>query len=90
MLQKWWFQNPELGYHVCKRWKGIVLRAIEFPLKKRLQYKQLYRTTDDPELRQLYKQRSDALKQILVKSLDSLDSRLVSWCGGYLEPVIAT
>ena len=37
------FKIPELGYHVCKRWRGIVPRAIELPLKKRLQYKQLYR-----------------------------------------------
>ena len=69
------FKIPELGYHVCKRWRGIVPRAIELPLKKRLRYKQLYRTTDDPELRQLYKQRSDALKWILVTAFGYLGFR---------------
>ncbi|MCD6313001.1 MAG: hypothetical protein J7L79_04245, partial [Thaumarchaeota archaeon] len=69
------FKIPELGYHVCKRWKGIVPRAIELPLKKRLRYKQLYRETDDPELRQLYKRRSGALKWILVTAFGYLGFR---------------
>ncbi|RLG04479.1 MAG: hypothetical protein DRN61_02995 [Thaumarchaeota archaeon] len=69
------FEIPELDYHVCKKWKGIVPRAIEFPLKKRLRYKQLYKEADDPKLRRLYKQRSDALKWILVTAFGYLGFR---------------
>ena len=58
-------ESPELDYYICKRWV-IVPRAIELLLRKRLRYKQLYRETDDLKLRQLYKQRSDALEWILV------------------------
>ena len=65
------FGIPELGYHVCKRWRGIVPRAIELPLKKRLRYKQLYKEIKDPKLKRLYKQRSDALKWILVRLSDT-------------------
>jgi len=69
------FKIPELGYHVCKRRRGIVPRAIELPLKKRLQYKQLYKETRNPELKRLYKQRSDALKWILVTAFGYLGFR---------------
>ena len=66
---------PELGYHACKRWKGIVPRAIELPLKKRLRYKQLYKEIKDPKLKRLYKQKSDALKWILVTAFGYLGFR---------------
>ncbi len=63
---------PEVNYHVCKRWRGIVPRAIELPLKKRLQYKGRCREVSDPLLRQVYSRRADALKWILVTSFGYL------------------
>jgi len=66
------FKIPELGYHVCKRWTGIVPRAIGLPLKKRLRYKQLSKEINDPKLRRIYKQRSCALKWILVTAFGYL------------------
>ena len=69
------FKIPELDYHVCRRWRGIVPRAIELPLKKRLQYKQLCKEIGNPKLRQLYKRRSDALKWILVTAFGYLGFR---------------
>ena len=83
------FKVPELGYHVCKRWRGIVPRAIELPLKKRLRYKQLYKEADDPELRQLYKQRSDTLKWILVTAFGHLGFGTRKLARRYFEPAIA-
>ena len=62
---------PELGYHVCRRWRGIVPRAIEMPLNKRLAYKRLYSETGNP----VFKARSDALKWILVTSFGYLGYR---------------
>lgn len=69
------YRIPELDYHVCRRWRGIVPRAIELPLKKRLQYKRLWKEADDPELRRIYMQRSDALKWILVTAFGYLGFR---------------
>jgi len=66
---------PELGYHVCKRWKGIVPRAIELPLRKRMMYKELIKETRDGWLRTVYKSRSDALKWILVTAFGYLGYR---------------
>ncbi|MEM4374232.1 MAG: DNA polymerase domain-containing protein [Nitrososphaerota archaeon] len=62
---------PELGYHICRRWNGIVPRAIEIPLRKRLSYKRLYKETG----LKIYKQRADALKWILVTSFGYLGFR---------------
>ena len=69
------YRIPELDYHVCRRWREIIPRAIELPLEKRLRYKQLYKEIDDPKLRRLYKQRSDALKWILVTAFGYLGFR---------------
>ncbi|HDJ66137.1 MAG TPA: hypothetical protein ENF33_00265, partial [Nitrososphaeria archaeon] len=66
---------PELGYHVCKRWRGIVPRAIELPLKKRMRYKDVIKQVRDDRLRTLYKSRSDALKWILVTAFGYLGYR---------------
>ncbi|MCS6784586.1 MAG: hypothetical protein NZ581_05260 [Candidatus Caldarchaeum sp.] len=59
---------PEIGYHVCRRWRGIVPRAVEKPLKRRLEYKKLYQQTGN----KVFKARSDALKWILVTSFGYL------------------
>ncbi len=66
---------PEVGYHICRRWRGIVPRAIELPLKKRLQYKKLLREASTPHLRQVYSRRTDALKWILVTAFGYLGFR---------------
>lgn len=69
------YMVPELGYHVCRRWRGIVPRAIGLPLEKRLRYKQLYQETSDPNLGRIYKERADALKWILVTAFGYLGFR---------------
>jgi len=66
---------PELGFHICKRWRGIVPRAIESIIARRLIYKMLYKSVDNPALREIYKGRSDALKWILVTSFGYLGFR---------------
>lgn len=66
---------PELGYHVCRRWRGIVPRAVELPLRKRLRYKQLCKEASDPELKKIYERKSDALKWILVTAFGYLGFR---------------
>lgn len=66
------YEVPDLGFHICKRWRGIVPRAIELPLKKRLSYKQLSREVSNPELKKIYERRSDALKWILVTAFGYL------------------
>ncbi len=66
---------PELGYHICKRWRGIVPQAIESIIRRRLLYKTLYRSEKDQTLREIYKARSDALKWILVTSFGYLGFR---------------
>lgn len=66
---------PEIGYHVCRRWRGIVPRAIELPLKKRLRYKKLSKELGNPYLRQVYGRRADALKWILVTAFGYLGFR---------------
>ena len=66
---------PELGYHVCRRWKGIVPRAIELPLRKRIMYKELIKEARDGRLKTLYRSRSDALKWILVTAFGYLGYR---------------
>ncbi|MEM2973046.1 MAG: DNA polymerase domain-containing protein [Candidatus Caldarchaeum sp.] len=59
---------PELGYHVCRKWRGVVPLAVETPLRKRMEYKRLYAETG----LKTYKARADALKWILVTSFGYL------------------
>lgn len=66
---------PELGFHTCKKWRGIVPRAIESIIARRLIYKMLYKSESDQILREIYKARSDALKWILVTSFGYLGFR---------------
>jgi DNA polymerase-2 len=66
---------PELGYSICRRWRGVVPRAIELPLEKRLQYKKLCREAANPYLRCVYGRRADALKWILVTAFGYLGFR---------------
>jgi len=62
---------PELGYHVCRKWRGIVPSAVEKPLQRRLMYKKLYAETGS----KVFKARADALKWVLVTSFGYLGYR---------------
>jgi DNA polymerase I len=57
---------PELGFHICKKRRGIVTRVLEFVVKKRKFYKHLVKETKDEKLREIYDKRQSALKWILV------------------------
>lgn len=57
---------PELGFHICKKRRGIVPKVLEFAVKKRLRYKRLVKETTDERLREAYDNRQSALKWILV------------------------
>ncbi len=57
---------PELNYNICEKRRGVVPKAIELILKKRLLYKQLKEETPNAQLREVYDNRQVALKWILV------------------------
>jgi len=57
---------PELGYNVCRKREGIVPKTLWLILRKRAMYKELRNETEDPELKEVYDQRQNALKWILV------------------------
>jgi len=57
---------PELEYNVCEKREGIVPRTLKVILKKRATYRRLRNETKDPDLRQVYDRRQNALKWILV------------------------
>jgi len=57
---------PELEYNVCEKREGIVPRTLKMILNKRATYKSLRNETKDPDLRQVYDRRQNALKWILV------------------------
>lgn len=59
---------PGLDFHICVRRRGIVSRSIEIPLKKRLQYKRIWKETGEMK----YKYMQAALKWILVVSFGYL------------------
>ncbi len=59
---------PELGWNVCERQSGIIPRAIEIVVKKRLGYKELKRNTKGAE-RDRYDARQAVLKWIGVTCL---------------------
>ncbi len=63
---------PELGYNVCEKREGIVPRTLKMILKKRGTYKRLRNEVKDPELKQIYNRRQNALKWILVTSFGYL------------------
>jgi DNA polymerase-2 len=57
---------PEIGYHSCRKRRGLVPRVLEPILWKRRTYKELSRRADDPDLRAVYDRRQTALKWMLV------------------------
>jgi len=66
---------PELNYHICERRKGIVPKALELVVSKRLHYKRMKRETQDPALREVYGRRQTALKWILITCFGYLGYR---------------
>jgi DNA polymerase elongation subunit (family B) len=66
---------PELGYHICTRRKGIVPKALQLVVGKRLFYKQMKSETAENQLREIYDKRQIALKWILVTCFGYLGYR---------------
>lgn len=62
----------ELGYHLCKKRRGIVGASLELPLEKRAKYKVLKKRTIDKALYNIYNSRQDALKWLGVVSFGYL------------------
>jgi DNA polymerase-2 len=63
---------PELDWNVCKKRTGIVPRAMEIIVGKRLEYKKLKKTAKDEKERGRYDSRQAALKWIGVCSFGYL------------------
>ena len=57
---------PELGYHICRRRKGIVGRTVAPLIQKREQYKSLLNALPPSSQRETYKRRREAQKWLLV------------------------
>ena len=66
---------PELSYHICEKRKGIVPKALELVVSKRLHYKRMKEETQDPALKEVYNKRQAALKWILVTCFGYLGYR---------------
>ena len=57
---------PELKYHICTKRTGIVPKTLQFVVDKRFYYKKMKKESSDPHLREVYDNRQNALKWILV------------------------
>ena len=57
---------PELKYHICTKRTGIVPKTLKFVVDKRLYYKKMKTESPDSHLREVYDNRQNALKWILV------------------------
>jgi DNA polymerase elongation subunit (family B) len=66
---------PDLNYHICEKRVGIVPKALDLIVSKRLRYKKLKEEVQDPELREVYDKRQAALKWILVTCFGYLGYR---------------
>jgi len=66
---------PELGYNICEKRSGIVPKALRPVVEKRLLYKRLKNETEDSGLKQIYDNRQNALKWILVTCFGYLGYR---------------
>lgn len=62
----------ELGYHICKRRRGIVSQALELSLEKRAKYKLLKKAAKSDPKFEIYDARQDALKWLGVVSFGYL------------------
>jgi DNA polymerase elongation subunit (family B) len=66
---------PELNYHICEKRTGIVPKALNLVVSKRLHYKRMKGDAQDPVLREVYDKRQAALKWILVTCFGYLGYR---------------
>jgi len=66
---------PELDWHICEKRTGLIPRVLRLILEKRLYYKRLRNTVQDPARRELYDRRQGALKWILVTCFGYLGYR---------------
>ncbi len=66
---------PDLNYHICEKRVGIVPKALDLIVSKRLQYKKLMCEVQNPKLREVYDKRQAALKWILVTCFGYLGYR---------------
>jgi DNA polymerase-2 len=64
-----------LNYHICEKRIGIVPKALDLIVSKRLEYKRLKEEVQDPKLREIYDKRQAALKWILVTCFGYLGYR---------------
>ncbi len=72
---------PELNWNICSQRVGVVPKSLQILLMKRQVYKHLRKTEQSSELSDVYKQRSDALKWILVCCLPPESPVLVRQAG---------
>jgi DNA polymerase I len=66
---------PELNYNICEKRMGVVPKALELVVNKRVNYKKLRDKTKDPTLKEIYDNRQTALKWILVTCFGYLGYR---------------
>jgi len=66
---------PELNWHICERRVGLIPRVLKLILEKRLDYKRLRDSTQNPERREIYDRRQAALKSILVTAFGYMGYR---------------
>ncbi len=79
---------PELGYHICQRWQGIVPRSLDILLRKRAVFKRLKKSLGDSAEREMFEKRQAALKWILVCSFGYLGFKNARF--GKIDAHIAT
>jgi DNA polymerase elongation subunit (family B) len=68
-------QIPDLNFHVCENRIGIVPKALDLVVSKRLCYKRMKNNTKDSSLKQVFDNRQVALKWILVTCFGYLGYR---------------
>ncbi len=66
---------PELNYNICEKRIGVVPKALKLVVKKRLQYKRLRDEVMNSKLKEMYDNRQNALKWILVTCFGYLGYR---------------
>ncbi|MDP6559858.1 MAG: DNA polymerase domain-containing protein, partial [Candidatus Binatia bacterium] len=66
---------PEAGYRMCVRRKGLIPKTIEPLLRKRQEYKNKARSTEDPLRREIYTRKQTAHKWCLVTTFGFLGYR---------------
>ncbi len=63
---------PELDYNICEKRIGITPISLEILIKKRAEYKKLMTSEKDLKRKEIYNERQNALKWILVTSFGYL------------------